>query len=36
MEKKKIYLAGSFFDFRDKIISELSYKYEFADPRKNR
>ena len=36
MEKKKIYLAGSFFDFRDKIISELSYKYEFADPRRNR
>ena len=36
MEKKKIYLAGSFFGFRDKIISELGYKYEFADPRKNR
>ncbi len=36
MKKKKIYLAGSFFDFRDKIISELGYKYDFADPRKNR
>jgi len=36
MEKKKIYLAGSFFGFRDKIISELGYKYEFADQRKNR
>ena len=36
MEKKKIYLAGSFLNFRDKIISELGYKYEFADPRKNR
>ncbi len=36
MKKKKIYLAGSFFGFRDKIISELGYKYEFADPRKNR
>jgi len=36
MEKKEIYLAGSFFGFRDKIISELSYKYKFADPRKNR
>ncbi len=36
MEKKKIYLAGSFFGFRDKIISELRDKYEFADPRKNR
>ena len=36
MEKKKIYLAGSFLDFRDEIISELGYKYEFSDPRKNR
>ena len=36
MKKKKIYLAGSFLDFRDRIISELGYKYEFADPRKNR
>jgi len=36
MKKKKIYLAGSFLDFRDKIIAALGYKYEFADPRKNR
>ncbi len=36
MEKKKIYLAGSFLNFRDKIIAALGYKYEFADPRKNR
>jgi len=36
MKKKKIYLAGSFFDFRNKIIYELRDKYEFADPRKNR
>ncbi|MFH1249123.1 MAG: hypothetical protein V1660_03135 [archaeon] len=31
----KIYLAGSFFDFRDRIISQLS-GYEFSDPRKHR
>jgi len=31
----KIYLAGSFFDFRDKIISSLP-EFDFSDPRKHR
>lgn len=35
MKKDKIYLAGSFYDFRDKIISELP-ELTFDDPRKNR
>lgn len=35
-EKSKIYLAGSFYDFRDRIISELGDSYEFSDPRNNR
>ena len=34
-EKPKIYLAGSFFDFRDKIISALP-EHKFSDPRKHR
>ena len=33
--KKRIYLAGSFYDFRDKIISALP-DFEFSDPRKKR
>lgn len=32
--KPKIYLAGSFFDFRDKIIRSLP-NYNFSDPRKH-
>ena len=34
-EKPKIYLAGSFFDFRDKIITALP-EHNFSDPRKHR
>ena len=35
MEKEKIYLAGAFSDWRDKIIQSLP-KFQFADPRNNR
>ena len=33
--KKRIYLAGSFYDFRDKIIKALP-DFEFADPRNHK